>query len=598
MSIGRVLAFIEAPLLVLAAFFVVLRPISLSDSVAALIATLAFVVLVPHILVRHESGRNLRKTALGPPEPEEVDVADLLRAEEYIDKNYPVSSVEYFIEMLTDLPSHLSRVSERMEIDGRVGTVRTTLTYRQAAPSVVASDKQVAERVAASAKTVESADHPSVLVPLVFVRKGLLFDGFSAHDESDRYIPTVSHWEVRGLLVVALRALFAKALAESDDTDATKELNKTERFTLLIVARDSICTTLGRDRQKSKEKLTSALERINGLDGQRFSDEWKLRLRRFCGSLAKEYVIAVEVPRPERSNMILSYRNTVIAARVSRKLEQRLRAKHGLAPVVIDAPMTWALRPDSYHFQLRAPAGLYVFDHHLERLESSSTLKQPDFRLGNVQQYVRLYHEQGHSLAHLYIRRVRYNSDPEGDPSDAVSDHAEEAARPVLDFKSVIRFKEVPPGVLGSAVTISLSTALVISYLAFVRGVQTNSATNASQVILTLMLALPAFLAAGLGRGVTSDNLTRTSLATFYGLWVTVLTSITAVFLFLSDVTRFDRLKFPIAVWDSSHNVNLLWTSLALFSTAIYLILRKEKSDQRRYYLGVLEKAAVAHSGK
>jgi hypothetical protein len=587
---GRFWAGIEAPLLVTFAFFVVLfEPIDAWPWWRYVLAVATVGLIVLHWRVRHHPGPRVRTNAVGRPVPEEVDHADLIRAEEFVTNRYSAATIECFVQMLARLPDYLPRVDERMEVDGAIGLVQTRLTYRQ--PSTIVSREHLRKiRVAAQGSTPNPSNSnqgelepETILVPLVSVRKGLLFDGFEACNGGGAALPTLSQWEVRGLLLIALRALFLQALIPgSESAPQSPYPTKVERHIPLQVAKRTICATLGRDKDRSSAELQATLKQIDVLDDSRFSSDWKGRIKEFCASLARDYVIVVEVPRPKQENFVLSYRHRVTAAKVSFKLEERRRAKHGLAPVVVDAPMTWALRPDSYHFELQAPKGQFVYEHHLEELESNKPLKQSNFQPNAVQQYLRVRHEQGHSLAHLYMRRVRY---------------ATESSSVIPDFKSVIRFKEVPPGVLGSAVTSALFTALVISYYAFIHGAQPNSSTaTSSQAVLTLLLAIPAFLAAALGRGITSESLSRASLTTFYGLWTMVATSLASVFLFLFDINRFPFLKFSLYIGPLQQDVNAIWTSLALFSITMYIWLRKMKSDQRRYYLEISKKVAIARN--
>jgi len=113
------------------------------------------------------------------------------------------------------------------------------------------------------------------------------------------------------------------------------------------------------------------------------------------------------------------------------------------------------------------------------------------------------------------------------------------------------------------------------------------------QAVLSLLLAIPAFLAAALGRGISSESLPRTSLACFYGLWAIVFSSLGGIVLFLADVNRHAVLNFKIEVFGHTHSLNWLWVALSLLAIVTYMILRKEKSDHRKYYLDILGNAKL-----
>ena len=589
-NVGRVVALIAVLPLVGAVFCVALNPLKLPNLVILLIATFAIFLLGIHFFWNPQNGSVVRKAAPESTVPEDVSIDDLLRAEGFIGRNYSLASVDYFRRILTDPPSYLSRVNERMELDGPLGMVHTTLFIRQPNTSARIQAKQAMTQEPNSDRANTPA---SVLFPLVSIRKGYLFDRFEAYDQSGHVLPTLSQWEIRGLLVVTLRTLFTMEILARTKKPAIRELNRKEKDVLLQVAKAIACTTL------SQTDIDNALTLVDRLSDDRFGEAWKERIKRFCCSLARDHLIVVEVPMAEHSNIVLSYRNIITACEV-RKFGRRNRAKHGMSPIVAEASMAWALLPDSYHFELQAPPGLYIFDHHLEELESNTVLKQ--VQSGGVQQYVRTYCEKGGSLAHLYIRRVGYNRDSDASPPDQKSPHQQATSGDLAkasDFKSVILFKEVPPGTLGNAATIALFAAIVIFYNTFIYDAQPSSLLTINRSVSGLLLAFPAFLAVALGRGITFDNIRRTSLTAFYGLWMIVLTSVTALLLFAFGVDRFESLQLSIHVFGFVHrNVNIAWMCLAFISIAIYLALRKEKSDQRKYYLSILKKSAVVSRGR
>jgi len=551
------------------------------------------VLAVVYVSVRHHRGQDVKKTALGPARPEDVDTAALLRAEDYVNKNYSTSSLNRFARLLTETSAYLSRVDEKMELDGRVGKIATNLVFRRASTDTSDRLKERIAHVVQAPETEPVGSDDVSLVPLATLRKGLLFDGFVAYEQSGRRLPTLSQWEIRGLLLTTLRALFLRALSASSGTIVTELTNPRHRHVLLQVARDTVCATAGKDRLATTNRVELALAKIDELDPGGFDVDWKARIKAFCSSLARDYVIVVETKVADQANFSLRYEYVTTAAAATKGIE-RVRAKHGLAPVVVDASMTWALLPDSYHFELTAPPGQYIYDHHLERLASSDILRQNDFTINDVQQYVRVTHEQGKTIAHLYIRRIRY-----GDVSIDSSDEVDDVAKLATDFKSVIRLEEIPPGTLGSAVTVALFTAVILVYFAFVRqsGI-VESPPSSTQLVPALLLGFPAFLAAALGRGITSDGVRRTSLVTFYGLWAFVATSALAVLLYLYDATRIPGTNIHLAMFGFDRRINLVWALLALFSVIAYLFLRKEKSDQRRYYLSILKQSALASQTK
>lgn len=551
------------------------------------------VLVIVHVTAPHQWGGRTKKPALGAPKPEVLDRADLVRAERYVDRYYSINAADHFRRVLLDLPSFLSRVDQRMELEGRSGKIETTLVFRRVSTSVsLAFEAELNEKGAGDAL----AESESILVPLVGANKGLLFDGFVPFDESGKTLPTLSQWEIRGLLFVALRAMLTNALNPGE-----LKLTKQDRHKLVWIAERTIC--LPAATAKNKDQVDKSRQEAEQLFGEleatgRFEKAALGKIRSVCESIASDYLIVVEVPRKKVGSLVVGYRHEVTAAEVSRNWEHRRRAKHGLAPVVVDAPMSWALSPDSFHFELHAPPGQYVFDHHLEAMQTDHILRQGDFEVNGVQQYVRLHHEHGHTLAHLYVRRVRYNRDPVLG-ADQSATEVRPDVKTVPDFKSVVRFKEIPPGVLASAVTVALFTFVVVTFYAFFKGpLDKQSSTVVSQATLTLLLTVPAFLAAGLGRGISSDKLPGTSLTTFFGLWAIVVVSLTAALAFLVDANKVEWLTYTREVFGVLLELNYLWTILSVASLVIFIVLRKEKSDQLRYYLRILRKSGAGKQAK
>jgi hypothetical protein len=572
---------------------------------------LAFVVTGIALLLsylRLRSVPDLSPTALGKPIVKGVGIIELASAEDYVDKHYGISAIDYFIRALTRLPDHLSRVDETMHFSGRSGELQTKLTFRASTLAYIDEELEHVEPEEESdenpptspwKRSPSDGQEDVLLVPLVSARKGLLFDHFSAFDTSNATIPTLSQWEARGLLVVTIRTLLEKAewVDSSQGIDQTRECPTMDRFDCITLVKDTVCVLAesGQTSISFEDVLTEVGQLIS--DGARLSDDWKHRIASLCHSLTESYVIVAEVPKPRSDNFILGYRHTIFPERLLRSPDQRRRAKHGLLPLTADASMTWPLQADSYHFKMTAPSGQYVLSHHLEELETNRVLRQEDFVVSGNQQYVRIYHEEAHSIAHLYIRRQATGDDqiiPHYLQDDVVS--AQQQDTTLRDFKSVVEFREVPPGALGNAVAVALLTAVIITYFALFRvGINpTNLGMSRSiQDIPALILTLPAFLVAAIGRSMGPDNLLRTTLTAFYGLWLIVSLSILAVLMYIYSANNVLPLEVTISVFGTDLRFNLFWIALSLSTIGLYLYLRKRKNDEREYYLELLDRVAI-----
>jgi hypothetical protein len=524
---------------------------------------------------------------LGPPDPHSTTMIELARAEDYIDRTYRATEVAYFVKLVTQQPDYLNRVDEEVVISGRNVQFDTSLTFR---------GTRSIDRCAGDGPPSTGPASPGMLMPISRARKGILYDRFRAVDARGHELSTLPQWHVHGLMVVAVRGLLERALAETTNSPIAAQLSPQDRLIMLQLVKNTACAVIRPGAGPTADD--DRLKIIGQLADSRFSPEWKDKVRSFCRSLIRMYLIVVEVARPGGDHTTISYSYQMEAERMvlrrdpkdaskrdrirDRFTEPVRRAKHGLVPEVFDIAISMAFQSDSYHLTVLTTSNeSYVFDHHLERLDSQEPLLQKDF---GPNWYVRLYFEEGRSLAHLYIRRQAVAVVP---PRNSVE------RTPDFDFKSIVQFREVPPGGLGPAVTVALVTALMVTYFALFRtGIDPNRDLlpgNTSSDFAVLILTVPALLAGAVGRGMSADRLVSVSLTAFYGLWVVITTSLAAVLLFILSANR--QLPLEVRILPNV-TVNLMWILLAGFSICTYLHLRRRKNEERKYYMQCLERAA------
>lgn len=560
-----------------------------------------------------EFSDEIRSTAPGPPIPTAPEIVALAKAEDYVDDHYDPEAIDYFRRALTELPDYLSRVDEVMEVDGRRAMLRTELVFRGLSNHMDCTsltNDVTADNPKPSPGSTENVmpkgPTPTVLVPLVAAKKGRLFDAFSAFDSSGASITTLPQSMVRGLLAVVLRMFFDEAMRSTTGEGGLGDLSPSDytaqRHRWLGLVKDTVgAVPPPGQRQIDFAQAVRAIESLTG----DFTDEnhATLRLRKLCRSFIENYIIVVEVSRPAGDNLKLAYSHVVEFKRqISSKKDKSfpgdrlayLRAKHGLMPLTLDAAMTWPLQADSYHFELSAPEGTYVYDHHLEELKSNTVLRQEQFVINDAQQYVRLYCEEARSRAHLYIRRHL------NDLRDTGRSGGE-----MPDLKSVIQLREVPPGGTGNAFTVAALTALIIAYFAIFRvGLDPtldqasgpHPANSGPQDIPAVILTLPAFLAAAIGRGMDSTSLSRISLRTFYCLWTVALLSVLAVLLYIYNAARNPFIVVSVSLFGHHGSYDMAWVALAAASICVAAYLRREKRAERFYYLQLIHRVAIDDS--
>ncbi len=317
-----------------------------------------------------------------------------------------------------------------------------------------------------------------------------------------------------------------------------------------------------------------------GTLSEAISPHWRAKLTSICRALARSYIIIAEVPVSVGRNLVVHYSSLYSPERMSTSRYERVRARWGLRPSTIDVAMTRALHADSYHFELTAPSGTYVYSHHLERLGQREPWQQKDLGDDGVPPYIELYQEEGRTNAHLHVRR-------QGSRPDLMSG----APTSLPDLKSVVYLHEVPPGALGNAATLAVTTSVILLFFALTRvGLDTTAAAG----LPALVLAVPAFVASALGRGMDQEKIGRTSLTAYFGLVIVAALSVLAVLLYILDASQ--RLPTEVRlhlVTGTELHTDLLWLGLTLASSSIAVYLVRERRNETTYYLSMLRSAAV-----
>ncbi|MGC4894664.1 hypothetical protein [Micromonospora sp. DT31] len=560
----------------------------------------AFVVLV---LLRETP--NLKAMAPGAPVAESPSREEIQEAASYVARNYDPYAIACFINLLLDPPRSLARVHDEVEPNGRMLRVRTTLQYRIDLPRSVRRMGDTGATGAGSAAGPAGTDPRSdegprsergatgVLIPLVTARKGLLFDLVSATDAKGETISVLSQREVRGLTALAIESLFLLARQETAQRPTSPVLRTSDRDIMarVIVA---ICRPAAppvrtggarlTDAPKSAwEEVQDALKQVTGLS-EEISAVWRDKILDICKVLARSYVVVGEVPVPETMNVLVTYSSLYSPERMHVSPYEKLRARFGLAPFTLDVPMTRALQAESYHFELLAPAGCYVFSHHLEVLGGREILRQPHFKINGFQQYVRLHHEQARPVAHLYVRRHgRWGDLRSIGPGERVS----------WDFKSIVYLREIPPGALGNAATLATLTAIVLLFFTLSRAGLDNAA--AAVGLPALVLALPAFVAGALGRGLDQERVGRASLIAYFGLHSVMFLSFAGVLLYVLDAAKRLPTEVTMRLAGLPHEVrtDVLWLVLSFLALVLATFLIRQRQQATRYYLNAQERAVA-----
>lgn len=486
------------------------------------------------------------KDSPGPPEPESPTPDDIKQAEQAVYIQYGKEVVTYFVQLLTGMPLYLARVAETAE--PRTGNMRmeTSLTLRM------------------NAESLKYGDISSILVPLNVTKRGVLYNQLRVRDGNGNIAPTLSQQEVRGLLAAAVRILYQ--LAQNGVGMASQTARDQKVLETLIVR--VLCHTEKISKKKLSE-IQSALSELDQLDNP-LSTYWRNQIRRLCDTFSQHYLTVVEVRKPEMRTLFLSYSYEAPTDRYGYTKTERRRARFGLNPASADVVLTRLFQAESYHFQMAAPGGQYVFHHKLERVSTNVSLKQEDFVLGGKQQYVRTSFGSKRTSAHLYVRR-------QGDK--VVDDN--------LAIKSIIYFRETPPGALGVAAILAIVSALLQIFIAVSHVGLDPSTTHGSTDVTAFLLTVPAFVAVTIGGWTSMTSAVRSSLVTYLGMLCVVGLALLAAVAYVWDSETASDHRFPLHLFNGSVVVQLSypWAALAGISTILAIFMALQAHRELRYFL-------------
>ena len=479
--------------------------------------------------------------------------------------------------MLIDPPHYLDRVIETAAIDPE-------------APRLRLSTRQL-YRMRHSHQPAERGDKglpETLLVPLLWPERGALMDQLEVSDSSGKKIPTISYNQVRGLLAYTL---------EYHLTHLDPRLHKSRRRSLrdrkyrrrayellgeLIVV---LCAPGPLHKPTKADfkaletimlEISKALFSVPESQMQPFKD--------FCKQYLNGYLIVVEVSSAPGCHLSLTYAHCVPIESPTNYPLNQWRERFGLNPSVIDIVHNpFAFEVEAYHLEISTQPDQYVFDHHLEWLDTQAHIIQGDLEVQPARPYVRVYDEEGRPNAHLYIRRQM-----------AHRAHASSASGALSRTKSVVEFREIPPGALGGATIVACVSAIIISFFALTRLGFDQKASGGLAPLPALLLALPGFITVLLGSWIELSRLRRASLTTYLALFGTMLYSLASAlyYLFGSNRVLISTISLSPIFLDTWHigkeviriRTDVGWLVLMVIAITHALFLFRQLMSELRYY--------------
>ncbi len=521
---------------------------------------------------------------LGRPRPLSPTKGEIALAYYNVARIYDIYTLKLFVNMMVDRPHYLERIHETVSLDDEAPQLRvsTRQVFRIREPELPTQQDKTASRPESNEAGVEgtvSVGPSSVmLLPLVLLEKGTLLDEFGVVDSEGKDLPTLSYNQTRGLIAYVIHAIVDILPVSSDNT----ELDDTK---IKVVSNlvNAICSPRPMKKKSPVESARTTLL-LDSIDDLPIREDLKRRVRNFCETLVDHYIIVAEVPVPVGSHVSVSYRQAISVESSALSLANRLRSRVGLRYSTFDIPLNiFSLDVEAYHMEMDAGPMQYVFDHHLERMNSKRLVTQNDLCQGDSKPYVRLHHNSAGPAMHLYIRR-QLDPASESPSSSGLGD-----ARVTERLKSVVEFREIPPGALGASTMVALMTAIIVVFFAATQIGKHASGGHAPIIvgsdIPVLVIALPGFASLILGSWLDLSHLRRASLTTYLSLAVSIALSLGSALYYLLDAneTLPGRLSLHIT-GGVVVRTDIGWLVLSAAAVTCCLFLIRDVVSGSRYY--------------
>jgi hypothetical protein len=518
-----------------------------------------------------------RPSPPGRPDVQQPTKQEIACAYYDIKHSYKPHVIGMFAKMLKDLPEYLERINEDVTLkeESPQLTIVTHQTYRVASLRADAGEK------------LEPSD--PFLIPAVLVQKGVLLDNFTVTDASGCWLATMSYNQTRGLLGHAIRAIVT-SFPEKINGLSSDECKKL-REKAIVDLTEAVCYCGPRRKQdpEIRDKIGRLLSSAEQLPVE---DKWKQRIRALCEMLVDHYIIVVETIVGTGNYVTLSYNQDIPIGKST--IRHKWRGRFGLRCLTVDIPHhVYAVRTEAYHLQMNAGPMEYIFDHHLEWLTSGDAVKPGELRWGTFIPYVRLHYSSANPAAHLYIRRQSR--------SQEVTKALQEASTHRDRLKSVIEFREIPPGALGAATIVSLITTVIVCFFALTQigeePTLAHPATSLGSDIPALLIALPAVASIVIGSWLDISRLRRASLTTYLGLGASLVLSLASALYFLWDAYKILPGRRILGLPGSiTVRTDIGWLVLSGLAITCSLFLCRDLVRTSKYYFQLIRMRVTDHT--
>lgn len=475
-------------------------------------------------------------------------------------------TVALFADMVADPERYRTRVSETIDVEGRIVRQTVSTEFRL--------------------RGIEKVD-PHLYIPVLQPSKGELIDHFHIRDGSDTFLVDLTYAETIRLAAAGLRLLVLQA-AEHEGRPPSVLSDDVRAGELALL--DLIARRGPMDETRTEQLLTEAVE---GLRAHLTNDVARERMRRYVLKMSMSYPIVAVLPSESLvdGRALLRYSRTVVPVSHRPGWRGTLRLGLGLRPYQVALPVTLAFTTGSYHMRVNGPPGTYLYGRylrcrHCRFLVTSKwgpSTEPPDgdcrHKDGAAPQladrHYRVQRRRGQNFVHVYMRG-----------------YANRSAK-LSDVELIARFKETPPGSRARAAMTALVATLIIGVIGY--RLSTNDIPSGSD-LPTLILAIPVVASTwfGLEQG---DSFVGQSLLGRISLAVTTVISLAAVAVYYVDPA--ERMGVT-GVWSGMNLLGVVdpfWAALCIASAVNMIYVSYRFVLRLSFYVSLLRKPDALGAG-
>lgn len=427
-------------------------------------------------------------------------------------------------------------------------------------------------------------------VPILWSRKGTIPYNLQVQDGQGKSLPILPPRDVKAITALVAEYLFLYAYLRGEEPTTDDEL------TALKVVLDCVWSFAPFKQDRIEPALRSMEQeaRARGRLESGLHDD----LRRLCDMSIDNYLWVVEAKVSSR--VIIKYSRNIPMYRLTKGRVDRFRTLlkilFAARPDQVVVPISSPYWVPNYHFRVNAEPGQYVTENTLyseghEELDLNRTQILENATDEPSAQVQAVGNAEGEAIGQEgRTPRFVIRSAPDGLPHSNIYLARFHRSTTWPKMYTIVKFEEVPPGVLGGATLVAFGIAALASLFTLMHP-QARGETATGMDGGNIPALLVAFTAVGVswlglavGLGGDRESLQRASLTARIGLVAAALLALASAMVYVyfqvNDLKRPPRWNISFAGGKLNHDYLSIWVVLStlaflLFATLFVALCRR-----------------------